>query len=703
VDRKTARRYVDAAVAAGLDRDCGVEQLSDELIGAVVTAVRPDRPQGHGQAWEALSANHDRISTWVKDGLTVVKIGDLLARHGVIVPQRTLHRYCAERTDYRGRQGGTVPVVDGEPGVECQIDFARMGMLTDSVSGRTRVVHALIFTAVYSRHMFVWLTFSQTLEALIDGCAAARAGIVVMGDRGPHWAGPGPERSLDNGPAGVVTPYSWRGGIFRATDRRYRMTAATSCRTCGTELRLTAKFCDECGAPTASATTPAEYKQVTVLFADVVHSMDIAAVVGAERLREIMAELVTRAARVVQRYRGTVDKFTGDGIMAVFGAPAALEDHALRACLASLDIQNETQRLAGEVARRDGLDLQVRVGLNSGQVIAGEIGSGPLGYTAIGEQVGMAQRMESVAPPGGVMLTESTARLVENVATLGEREMVHIKGADEPVSVHRLLDVAAQRRTGPSLTTLVGRELEVHNISAVLDRSISGRGCAVGVVGPAGIGKTRLIGEAVELAKSHDVEVFSTFCESHSSDIPFHVVTRLLRNVFGISGLDDQAARARVRARVSDADQQDLLLLDDLLGIADAKLAQPSIDPDERRRRLSALINAASLGNIQPAVYVVEDAHWIDEVSESMLADFLSVIPQTPALVLVTYRPEYSGALAQAPNGQTIALAPLSHSETSELVRELVGTDPSVDEVITLIAGRAAGNPFFAQEEVVPV
>ena len=173
VDRKTARRYVAAAVAAGLDRECGVDQLSDELIGAVVIAVRPDRPQGHGLAWEALCANHDRINNWVDDGLTVVKIGDLLARQGVIVPQRTLHRYCAARTDYRGRQGGTVPILDGEPGVECQIDFARMGMLTDSVSGRRRVVHALIFTAVYSRHMFVWLTFSQTLEALIDGCEAA--------------------------------------------------------------------------------------------------------------------------------------------------------------------------------------------------------------------------------------------------------------------------------------------------------------------------------------------------------------------------------------------------------------------------------------------------------------------------------------------------------------------------------------------------
>jgi transposase len=172
VDRKTARRYVAAAVAAGLDRECGVDQLTDELIGAVVTAVRPDRPQGYGVAWDVLCANHDLINCWVGDGLTVVKIGDLLARQGVVVPQRTLHRYCAQRTDYRGR-AGTVPVADGEPGVECQIDFARMGMLDDPVTGRRRVVHALIFTAVYSRHMFVWLTFSQTLQAVIDGCEAA--------------------------------------------------------------------------------------------------------------------------------------------------------------------------------------------------------------------------------------------------------------------------------------------------------------------------------------------------------------------------------------------------------------------------------------------------------------------------------------------------------------------------------------------------
>ena len=193
--------------------------------------------------------------------------------------------------------------------------------------------------------------------------------------------------------------------------------AGLSCAACGAQLGATAKFCSECGTSVAQVTEHAEFKQVTVLFADVVRSMDIAAAVGAERLREIMAELADRCAAVVQHYGGTVDKFTGDGVMAVFGAPAALEDHAIRACLAALGVQDEAKRLAEEVQRRDGADLRLRIGLNSGQVIAGEIGSGPFGYTTIGEQVGMAQRMESAAPPGGVLLSASTARLVEGAAS----------------------------------------------------------------------------------------------------------------------------------------------------------------------------------------------------------------------------------------------------------------------------------------------
>src|ERR1700749_3245394 len=261
------------------------------------------------------------------------------------------------------------------------------------------------------------------------------------------------------------------------------MTAATACRTCGTEPREGARFCDGCGAPVAAHDTHAEFKQVTVLFADVVHSMDIAAAVGAERLREIMAGLSDRCAAVVQRYGSTVAQWTGDGIMAVFGAPVALEDHAVRACLAALDLQQEATRLAVDVGERNSIDLRLRVGLNSGEVIAGGIGSGQFGYAAVGEQVGMAQRMESVAPPGGVMLSASTARLVEGAASLGELELVRIKGAGEPVPARRLLGMAeGHRAVGRAESTLVGRRWQMAAVEGLLDRGIDGHGAVVGVV-----------------------------------------------------------------------------------------------------------------------------------------------------------------------------------------------------------------------------
>jgi class 3 adenylate cyclase len=477
--------------------------------------------------------------------------------------------------------------------------------------------------------------------------------------------------------------------------------AALVCGSCGTELPPNSKFCNECGAPITPAATSAEYKQRTVLFADVVHSMDIAAALGPERLREIMAELVDRSTAVVKRLGGTVDKFTGDGIMAVFGAPVALEDHALRACRAALEIHSGISDLAQEVSSRDGVELQLRIGLNSGQVITGEIGTAATGYTAIGEQVGLAQRMESVALPGGVMLSESTARLVDGLAALGERELVQIKGADEPVAARRLLDIGelhhAVRRAE---SNLVGRWWEMSAVEGLLDRAIDGHGAVVGVVGSPGIGKSRLVREVSAMAAARGVEVFTAFCESHTSQVPFHAVARLLRAAFGVGDLDAQAARDRVRARVTDADPEDLVLFDDLLGIADPNTPLPPIDPDARRRRLTALVNAISLARESPAVYVVEDAHWIDEVSESMLVDFLTVIPQTPSLMLLSYRPEYEGALTRMHGAQTIALAPLRDSETAALVSELLGPDPSVGGLGPTIAAKAAGNPFFAEEMV---
>lgn len=472
------------------------------------------------------------------------------------------------------------------------------------------------------------------------------------------------------------------------------------CSSCGIELPHNAKFCWECGAAVSTAAKSAEYKQVTVLFADVVHSMYIASAVGAERLREIMAEVADRCAAVVKRYGGTVDKFTGDGIMAVFGAPLALEDHAVRACLAALAIQDELARLAVQVRDHDGVELALRIGLNSGQVIAGEVGSASLGYTTIGEQVGMAQRMESVAPPGGVMLSASTARLVDGAAVLSEPESARIKGANEGVPVCRLLGMREDRTVRRAESSLVGRRREMAAVEGLLERAIDGHGAVVTVAGPPGIGKSRVAREISGMATARGAEVFSAYCESHATDIPFHVVSRMLRAVTGIKGLDPHAARARIRAQSPHGDAEDLLLFDDLLGIADPEVKLPKIDPDARRRRLTALVNAASLARQDPAVYVVEDAHWIDEVSESMLADLITVIPQTRSLVLITYRPEYRGALSRVPGAQSVALAPLSDSETAALVTELLGPDSSVGGLATMIVERAAGNPFFVEEMV---
>ena len=234
---------------------------------------------------------------------------------------------------------------------------------------------------------------------------------------------------------------------------------------------------------------------------------------------------------------------------------------------------------------------------------------------------------------------------------------------------------------GRTEVSLVGRHGEMAALEAMVERTIGGRGGVVNVVGPPGIGKSRIAREAAALAAGRGVEMVWTFCESHAGDIPFRVVAQLLRARTGVTDLDGEAARAKGRQQIPDADPQDLLLLDDLLGIADPEVALPAIDPDARRRRLTALVNATTLARTEPALFIIEDAHWIDAVSESMLSDFLAVIPRTPSMVLITSRPEYEGALTRVHGGQTIALAPLGDSDTAALLGELLGSDPSVGEL----------------------
>jgi class 3 adenylate cyclase len=481
------------------------------------------------------------------------------------------------------------------------------------------------------------------------------------------------------------------------------MPTGSACSNCGTVPRPDARFCDGCGSPITStaARRAAEFKQVTVLFADVVRSMHLAAVLDAERLREVMAGVFNRSAIVVKRYGGTVDKFTGDGIMAIFGAPVALEDHAVRACLAALDIQTEIDRLAADVQRRDGVELKLRIGLNSGRVITGDIDSGPGNYTAVGVQVGMAQRMESIAPSGGVMISESTARLVEAKLALGEPQQISVKGAADPIPVRQLLALPVEGRwVGRHEPNLIGRESELAAFTSIFDRSDEGNGSIVGVVGSAGIGKSRIVREAIAVAASRGFTVFTIGCESHASQVPFHAVGRLLRGVFGINGLESGVARARVHSLLRGSDPDDMALFDDLLGIGAVGQDLAEITSEARQRRLARLVKAAIVARDTPALYVVEDAHWIDEVSETLIAEFVSVIPQARANMVVTYRPEYRGALTKLPNVHTISLRPLDASQASVLITGLIGEHPSTTVLSAQIAERAAGNPFFAQEIV---
>ncbi|OBF34218.1 hypothetical protein A5724_16805 [Mycobacterium sp. ACS1612] len=475
----------------------------------------------------------------------------------------------------------------------------------------------------------------------------------------------------------------------------------SACRRCGSEPRAGARFCDACGSPIATVANHAEHKQVTVLFVDVQRSMDLAAALGPERLREVMGDIFNRCGAVIQRYGGTVEQFTGDGVMALFGAPIALEDHAIRACVAALEIQKEAGRLAEEVMHRDRMPVALRVGLNSGDVVFGQIGSSSDSYTAFGSPVGMAQRMESVAPAGGVMISESTARLVEHIAVLDEPSLVDIKNVAQPVPARRLRGMLASRAVaGRREATLVGRDDEIRSVTTIVGETIRGKGSVVNLVGPAGIGKSRFCRELVKIAQTAGMQTVSSFCESHASEAPFGVVTKLLRDVMQISDDERETGRVMLRSRFRNAAPDDLLLLEDLVGVRETAVAVPNISAEARRRRLAALIGASVMSPDTPTGYVIEDVHWIDPASEALLVDLLASNPARRAMVVITYRPEYGGVLSQLPGAASIELAALDDSAAWEMTTELIGSHPSVTGLAANIIEHSAGNPFYVQEIV---
>ncbi|KRE33881.1 adenylyl cyclase [Mycobacterium sp. Soil538] len=435
---------------------------------------------------------------------------------------------------------------------------------------------------------------------------------------------------------------------------------------------------------------------MTVLFADVVGSMRLAAELDPERLREIMNELFNRCAVVVQRYQGTTDKFTGDGLMALFGAPLALEDHALRACIAALEIQSVACRLAEEVANRDGVRLTLRVGLNSGEVIVGDIGSGPGRYTAIGHAVGMAQRMEAAAAPGTVLCSTTTADLVEHATRLGAVQPVRVKGADTPVLARRLDAVeAAGMVVGRNEGLMLGRDGELGQLCGSLQ---AGDVNLINVVGSPGMGKSRLTEEFRQRVTSAGADVVLAGCDAHAQPIAFRALARLLRAMFAVDGLDDAGARERVVSQLP-MPQTDAQIVFEAMGIADESWPPLLVGADGRRHRLVATMNRFVRLRPIPLVIILEDAHWIDGPSDAVLAEFAGAMQTTCAVFVVTHRPEYRGALIRHTK-RTVPVGPLSDSQTVELALNLLGRDNALSGLASRIAGAAAGNPYFVEEIV---
>ena len=522
---------------------------------------------------------------------------------------------------------------------------------------------------------------------------------------------------------------------------------AVSCVACGTTLRPNARFCDVCGARVtpgraespgegdgrqSGVDSPRSYtprhltekilhnrsalegerKQVTVLFADVKGSMDLAAQVDAEDWHRIMDRFFAVLADGVHRFEGTINQYTGDGIMALFGAPLAHEDHAQRACYAALRLRDELRRYAQELRRTLGLDFAVRIGLNSGEVVVGKIGDDlRMDYTAQGHTVGLAARMEQIAEAGTVYLTADTAALVGGYFQLDDLGDFAVKGVREPLRVYQLRDVGPLRTRldvsrARGFSRFVGREEEMATLEAALARVVDGHGQVVGVVAEAGAGKSRLCFEFTERCRQRGLAVNGAAGVPHGKLVPFLPLLELLRGFCGVSERDaaDEARRKIVGTLLlrDEGFKDDLPLLFDFLGVPDPERPLPRMDPDARQRQLFGVVRRLIQTRTRglPAVILFEDLHWIDGASEAALASLIEIIPTTRTLLVLNFRPEYRAAWMEKPYYQQIALAPLGDAAIAALLHDLLGADPSVVALGDHIRARTAGNPFFIEEVV---
>jgi class 3 adenylate cyclase/tetratricopeptide (TPR) repeat protein len=463
---------------------------------------------------------------------------------------------------------------------------------------------------------------------------------------------------------------------------------------------------------TSKSALEGERKQVTVLFADLKDSMQLLARRDAEEARRILDPVLALMMEAVHDYGGTVNQVQGDGIMALFGAPLALEDHAVRACLAALRMQERARRIAGELGHSSNTPIRIRVGLNSGEVLVRSIGSDlHMDYTAVGQTTHLAARMEQMAEPGTILATAETVRLAEGYVEalpLGERA---VRGLDTPVPVHvitgpgaarRRLEVAAAR----GLTRFVGRDAELALLGRAVAEAANGRGQVVAVVGEPGVGKSRLFHEITRAERMPDWVVLKAGAFSYGQATAYLPVIELLGSLLGVDRhADIKDVRQVITARLAAVGEDVASIRPPLLALFDVPVDDRSWHELDTRRRGQQTIDAIRrlllhTAKTQPLCVVLEDLHWIDSETQAVLDTLVDSLPAARLLLLVNYRPEYRHTWGNKSYYAQLRIDPLPRHDAAALLSLLLGDDPQLAALKSLLVERTEGNPFFLEESV---
>ncbi|MBI3326486.1 MAG: AAA family ATPase [Nitrospinae bacterium] len=460
------------------------------------------------------------------------------------------------------------------------------------------------------------------------------------------------------------------------------------------------------------STLEGERKQVTVLFADLKGSMELLADRDPEEARAVLDPVLERMMEAVHRYEGTVNQVLGDGIMALFGAPIAHEDHAVRACYAALAMQQTIRRYSEQVRRTHGMTILIRVGLNSGEVVVRAIGNDlHMDYSAIGQTTHLAARMEQLASPGSVLLTAETRRLAEGFIHVDPLGPVPVKGLTEPVEVFELAAATAVRRrlqatAARGLTRFVGRHTELEALGHALERAGAGHGQVAAIVGEPGVGKSRLVYELLQSHRSRGCLALESFSVSYGKATPYFPVIELFKRFFGIEEQDEpRAIRAKVTGHVLTLDEalQDTIpAFLSLLEVLPEESPFRTLAPSQRRERTLEGLKRVLLreSQVQPLLLVFEDLQWIDAETQALLDSLVESLPTARIFLLVNYRPEYRHEWGSKTYYAQLRLDPLPPESADELLRALLGDNGGLATLKSLLIQRTEGNPFFLEESV---